>query len=930
MSFSITPRGGAFTARGGWSVKTTFYQDDFCIFNGVEYQSLLPVNLGNQPDVSPWAWVPTTTGSVAIFAPEPTCALGVSDSNALSVFLNGLGPTATAEIQQGLCNYQLGSSIVWAPPPNSVIILAISGTLKKLASFNDSGPSSGGLVIDGVNGNVTVFLRAPRGHPIIDGNVGAGATAVGLRVKNGATVIIDGGAFINNTNGMFVTDPGTVVDWYDTVFSGNTTGGGGTGVTVTLGALAHGYGATRADNNDLVGFFFNTSAAAGCHIEGSASNNRTPTTGGTGLLINSYSGTVGDFYGNGNGNGLISLDRGADSWVFNGTVGARNSGNTNGAQQNPSGFGIGLFGCTRVRTGLLTNALSSGYGLIFGRGSNLLTTGISNLGAGITAGATTIPIAGGSLVATWPVGGVLMLFGTFTITTVIGQRTATITAAPGAGVFPVAPSVIAGANFPAGTRVLPETTAATLVTDTPATASGSATYFCASELVIYRAVDTLGNQLLQCQRGAFDTVAAAYPDATTFTATTANGSPTLNAVSSFAGLVVGDPIVGANIPPNTTILALPGGGQITMSNPASGNAANVTVTVPNVAQNLTAHHNQVASFEDDNTGNWDTDPGIAFTGGCQHNTVSSAIVKNRPAAVSGGEGAAGSSYNVIETLVARECSQEIISVSGGSFNIFDRVTGYDCAPGSFLFVCNGTNWPVHDNVIRSLKHFNTPQGVAPTGNMQQISPAGLAANNYIESKLAPQFGAPAGKRYNFARSRQPSNQANALTAGTVYVFSGEDAYLPGGIAITQLSVWLGSTAIVGGVAHFWLGLVNMATLAAAGDGTISQPNSGILAISADTPGLAFAANAETKVPIVPQFMAQENFQYGVVFMMAGPTTMPTLIGTPLGNTPAGINVSPRLAASTSLVGQSAPLALGTAMPALTNFTMLPYTEATIQ
>lgn len=63
MSFSTTARGGAFTARGGWTAKTVFYQDDFCIFGGQEYQSLLPVNVGNQPDVSAFAWVPTGGGT---------------------------------------------------------------------------------------------------------------------------------------------------------------------------------------------------------------------------------------------------------------------------------------------------------------------------------------------------------------------------------------------------------------------------------------------------------------------------------------------------------------------------------------------------------------------------------------------------------------------------------------------------------------------------------------------------------------------------------------------------------------------------------------------------------------------------------------------------------------------------------------------------
>jgi hypothetical protein len=64
MSISVTQRGGAFTARGGWNVKTVYFQDDFVIWGTTEYQSLLPVNAGNQPDTSPWAWLPQA-GSVA-------------------------------------------------------------------------------------------------------------------------------------------------------------------------------------------------------------------------------------------------------------------------------------------------------------------------------------------------------------------------------------------------------------------------------------------------------------------------------------------------------------------------------------------------------------------------------------------------------------------------------------------------------------------------------------------------------------------------------------------------------------------------------------------------------------------------------------------------------------------------------------------------
>src|SRR5215469_12137820 len=68
MSFSTTPRGGALTARGGWNTFTQYFQDDFVIYNGIEYQSLLPYNKGNQPDVSAFAWA-AVTGTTAPSGP---------------------------------------------------------------------------------------------------------------------------------------------------------------------------------------------------------------------------------------------------------------------------------------------------------------------------------------------------------------------------------------------------------------------------------------------------------------------------------------------------------------------------------------------------------------------------------------------------------------------------------------------------------------------------------------------------------------------------------------------------------------------------------------------------------------------------------------------------------------------------------------------
>lgn len=61
------------------------------------------------------------------------------------------------------------------------------------------------------------------------------------------------------------------------------------------------------------------------------------------------------------------------------------------------------------------------------------------------------------------------------------------------------------------------------------------------------------------------------------TGTTATGSASITAVSSTAGLIVGQPISGAGIPANATILAI-GVGTITISANATASAAAVALT----------------------------------------------------------------------------------------------------------------------------------------------------------------------------------------------------------------------------------------------------------------------------------------------------------------------------------------------------------------
>ena len=62
------------------------------------------------------------------------------------------------------------------------------------------------------------------------------------------------------------------------------------------------------------------------------------------------------------------------------------------------------------------------------------------------------------------------------------------------------------------------------------------------------------------------------------TGTTANASPTVTSVSSFVGLVVGQPITGTNIPAGTVIQALnPTAATITLSQNATGTNSGLTV-----------------------------------------------------------------------------------------------------------------------------------------------------------------------------------------------------------------------------------------------------------------------------------------------------------------------------------------------------------------
>lgn len=929
---------------------------------------------------------------------------GVADNHAaLQAWLTGLTGGSFAMLPLAANSYMTSASLTLAPPAGATVGLWLEGTIKKTAAFSDTGANSGGLVIDGSAGGVTVYIEAPRNKLVIDGNQAAGATAVGIRVKGGATVVMTGGKYANNGNtGVFCTDASTDVRCYDVESSSNASGGGATGFTVTAGAKLRTYGNCIADGNEVAGFLFTNTAAAGCVLNGRARNNVFAGSIGTGASLRSYGGRIERFStgspsGNdGNGNGGVAVEFGGDNWDL-GRLELYNGGNPNGAQSNPSGFGLALYAATRCKLTSLVAGMNSGYHVVFGKITGALSTAISNGGSGITTGATTIPCAGTTLPSLWPTQGVLMIVDAFTVDITAGSRALSIDTGP-TGAIPIPGSQVTGfpsiASFTGdldstsfvvnnvssftglvvgqyvnGTRIssgtkitvltpgsnqltldtkptstgatsaltvstLPQTgtyvisTAAALpsfgVNFAPFAAASNVAVTMGAELVLYRGIS--GASFTNCARGWFGSVAAAHPDSLTFTATTTTGSPTLTAVSSFTGLLVGMPLSGPGV--GGTILALnPGASQITMSANATANGTGVTIFVPSVTQNPCAHHNQLGTVLGDSTANWDKDPGVAFSGGSTHNTIAAVEMNSVPAAASFGEGAAGNDHNVIGAIVAQDCSQEIVSFSGGANNRIDRITGRDCAPGAYLINTTATNWPVHDNAIGSLAH-KIDFAAAPLGNIQN---ANGAVGNYIEGKTADQLNAPTGRRYNMPRFMQPVNQANALVSGTMYVFGGDAAIIPAGKTVTSISLWAGTTAAAG-ITHLWFGLVDRRVETVAGSVTTDLPNSGLLVVSADTPagtgGNAWTANAALTLTI-PSFRPQDDMPYGVVFCCVA-TTMPTLTGLAEGSLIASLgNPSPKISAVTIQTGLTTPVAIGTAMSGLSSFGNLPYHEIAV-
>lgn len=863
---------------------------------------------------------------------------GTTDSHtALSTWAGLLVDGVTGRLPSGV--FATSHSVVVAPPANATVYLRLDGTIKKLSSFADTGTSSGGLVIDGTAGGVTVYLEAPPNKMVIDGNQAAGATAVGLRIKGGATVVMRGGKYNNNNgNGVFITDANTDVRCYDVEASNNISGGGGTGFTATSGAKLRAYGNCTADGNELAGFLCTPTAAAGCVINGRARNNVFSGSGGTGASLRSYGGRVERFSASGpgapdgNGNGGLAIEFGGDNWDL-GVLELFNGGNPNGAQSNASGFGLGLFGATRCKVGHILAGMNSGYSVVFGRITGALSTAISNGGSGITSGATTIPCTGGNPPSNWPVQGVLVIIDGFTVTTVNGSNSATITASPGAGVIPVP-----------GTAVTPPAT----TSFTGDTTGGTTSIVNASSIVGIAAGQYANGPRI---KPGTKVLSAAGTTVTLDTAVTGTGVVTGVALSTSAFPVGGTYVISGSTS-STMLLNVPAGlsgaGQAmtagselvlyrgisgaSFTNCARGwfgSVASAHVDTSVVTQNPCAHHNQIGTVIGDSNANWDKDPGVAFSGGSTHNTIAAVEMTSVPAAASFGEGAAGNDHNLIGSLIARDCGNEIVSFSGGANNRIDRIMARDCAgAGRYLISCDSTNWPVHDNTIGDLVH-KVDIGVVPAGVIQNVNGA---VGNYISSKIPAQLNAPSGRRYNYSKSRVPQNQANAIVSATVYVFGGEDAVIPAGKVVTQISLWAGTTG-ASGISHLWFGLVDRRNETTAGSNTTDLPNSGLLAVTADTPaglgGNAWGAGLEMPIALATPFRPQDDMPYAVVFCCVA-TTTPTLAGVAEGNLLVAIgNESPKMSAVTILTGQSTPIAIGSAMPGLSVFGNLPYHELTI-
>lgn len=207
MSISATPRGGAFTARGQWDAKTPFYQDDVCLWQGTEWRSLLPYNLGNQPDLSPFAWSPDTSvmlsvadayGRVAVaFEPPPSVmdpkwgAKGDGSTIDTTAINNAMTDVSTVGINRG------------APQPLVFPAGRAFVTGKIIPqSYVDVQAYGARLVRDPAYTTNAQLFHTPNGNPPVSFFKVRGATYTGTGTENTQ----QGFLFIQNSNDVICED----------------------------------------------------------------------------------------------------------------------------------------------------------------------------------------------------------------------------------------------------------------------------------------------------------------------------------------------------------------------------------------------------------------------------------------------------------------------------------------------------------------------------------------------------------------------------------------------------------------------------------------------------------------------------------------------------------------------------------------------------
>ena len=191
MPISITPRGGAFTARGGWDPKTIYFQDDFVVWLGTEYQSLLTLNQGNQPDIAPSAWI---VGNVSSGPPGPAGPTGATGAQGIPGATGAVGNTGP-QGATGPAGPQGPTGAPGSPPTTAAARGYAANPFTSPAGVSAVVPIDtvnfqvGGLTVDVVNKRIII---AQAGYYQINGHatfgIGAGVDIVVSIAISGTSV----------------------------------------------------------------------------------------------------------------------------------------------------------------------------------------------------------------------------------------------------------------------------------------------------------------------------------------------------------------------------------------------------------------------------------------------------------------------------------------------------------------------------------------------------------------------------------------------------------------------------------------------------------------------------------------------------------------------------------------------------------------------